>query len=73
MYAFHSLMEWYQSRGQQANSGDTALGIVKKIFELGLSQSHVQSQPEYVNAFAKWLVSAARARCVRLVLLNVLH
>ena len=54
-------MEWTQSRLQLAQAGplgDQAVGIVKKIFELGLGQGSVQSQPEYVEAFSRWLVSA---------------
>ena len=50
------MMEWCQSRG--ADVAGPSVTIVKKIFELGLNQAHVQSQPEYVKSFANWLVSA---------------
>jgi hypothetical protein len=50
-------MEWYQSRIGQQNGGDPAVVIVKKIFDFGLSQPHVQSQPEYIKTLTSWLVS----------------
>jgi hypothetical protein len=58
VFAFHALMEWTQSRIIQQNTDDTAIRIVKKIFDHGASQAGVQSQPEYVHKHASWLVSA---------------
>jgi Suppressor of forked protein (Suf) len=58
VYAFHALMEWYQSRAHAGAGADSAVTIAKKIFDYGLAQPHVQSQPEYIRAFANWLVSA---------------
>lgn len=59
VYAFHALMEWTQSRIKQQPTTDSAITIVKKIFDFGLSQAHVQSQSDYVSQLASWLVSAA--------------
>lgn len=61
VYAFHALMEWTQSRIKQQITTDPAIVIVKKIFDFGLSQAHVQSQSDYVSQLASWLVSAAPA------------
>ena len=57
-FAFHSLMEWYQSRAERPAGSDEAVSRVKRVFDHGLQQSQVQSQPEYIKTFAQWLMSA---------------